>query len=101
MHGFVILHRTKGLIVYFSQFQVTAVGLLFYVSIPLAVVGYLIGPKKWDITPNGRLTKYPKTTNDDPTRIYRWGVPLGIVVSPLAIYFIGPSFVSWLNGLSF
>ena len=100
-HGFVILHRTKGLISYFSQFQVTVVGLWFYVSMPVTVVGYLIAPRRWDIAPNGRIEKYPKLTIDDPSKIYRWGVPLGFIASPLAIYFIGPSFVTWLNGFGF
>ena len=100
-HGFVVLHNVKGLAAYFSQFQVTAVGLIFYVSMPVVVVGYLIAPRKWDIAPNGRIEKYPKLTIDDPSKISRWGVPLGFIASPLAIYFIGPSFVTWLNGLGF
>jgi hypothetical protein len=100
-HGFIFLHSEKWLIAYFSQFQVTAVGLLFYVSIPVTVLGYLIVPRKWDIAPNSRIEKYPKLTIDDPSKISRWGVPLGFIASPLAIYFIGPSFVTWLNGLGF
>jgi hypothetical protein len=99
-HGFVVLHNVKWLTAYFSEFQVTAVGLIFY-AIPVAFAGYLIAPRKWDITPYGRIEKYPKLTIDDPSKMGQWGILLGFIASPFAIYFVGPPFVTWLNGLGF
>ena len=101
VHGFIFLHSEKWLIAYFSSFQVTAVGLWPYVSIAVTVAGFFIAPKKWDFVVDGKIVKYPKLTNDDPFRLYRWGLPAGMVASPPVIYFVGPSFVTWLNGLGF
>ena len=96
--GYVFLHRFKGFVGYFSAFEITATNLLVLASIPLCFVGRFIAPNRWDIAPNGIIQKYPKLVHDDPTKIYRWGLPLGFIASPLVLYFVGPSFVTRVNG---
>jgi hypothetical protein len=101
VHGFIILHRMKGHFAYFSAFQVTAVRLLPLVLFSAFFVGCLITPKKWNMVPNGRIEKFPKLVIDDLSRLWRWGVPLGIILALPIFYFIGPPFVRWLNNLGF
>ena len=101
VHGFVILHRVKGFIAFFSAFQDTAIRLLPYITLPISLIGYLIAPKKWDIAPNGRIAKYPSLVIDDPLRLWRWGAPLGGMMWLLVDFIIGPPLVTWLNGFGF
>ena len=101
MLGYVFLHRFKGFVGYFSAFEITTISLLFYASIPLCFIGRFIMPNKWDIAPNGILQKFPKLVIDDPTKIYRWGMPLGFIAGPFVLYFVGSIFVTWLNGFGF
>ncbi len=88
--GFVFRHNEHGAISYFSAFQGTSCALLFFTSIPIALVGGAI------LAAGGgfRRAAYAKA---DPGGVAKWGGLAGAVAAPALIFLLGPIVVGWLN----
>ena len=96
-HGFIIPHDEHGSVRYFSAFQGTSCVLLFAMSVPLVIIGHLIGPKKNAVYRRWPLSISATWDRDDPGGLWPIGVICGILAAPAIIFLIGPSLVTWLN----
>ena len=100
-HGLIYPHNEHGSITYFSAFQGTSCALLFGTSPLFFFVGVFISPKKEVVAKSGRFSFSMKWKPDDPRRIQRVAMCLGMAAAPLLIFLIGPSLVSSLNTAGF
>nr|WIE90059.1 hypothetical protein P9270_021235 [Mesorhizobium sp. WSM4875] len=99
--GLIYRHNEHGWVTYFSAFQATSCWLLFLTSIPIALVGGHIRPKRnWNVVASrfGIRSTYEA---DDPRRVGRWGFLAGVCFAPVVIVVAAPPLVRWLNGIGF
>jgi hypothetical protein len=97
--GLLYTHNEHGAYAYFSAFQATTCGLLFATSIPLAIVGGLIAPKK-NIT--GIAKMFGASFNwdqDDPGSIMKWTAVCTAIATPFILIYLGPYVVGYLNDM--
>ncbi len=95
--GLVYLHNEHGSYTYFSQFQTTACALMFATSIPLAILGGLLAPKK-NVT--GAVRWYAARFNwdsDDPRSLMKWSALATAVATPWFVFLVGPYIIRGLN----
>jgi hypothetical protein len=97
--GLVIPHNEHGHITYFSAFQATSDALLFSTSVPLAMLGGLLSPKKNVRSWSGRLSFIWDT--DDPKGLYKPSIAFGALAAPAVVFLLGPHLISWLNQIGF
>ena len=92
--GLVYRHNEHGSYTYLSAFQTTALGLLFFTSIPLTFLGALISPKT-----NLEFGKFGLSArwDVDHPRLHAAGMLLGVVGAPLLLFVVGPPLVAALN----
>jgi hypothetical protein len=95
--GLIVPHNEHGFIRYFSAFQGTSCTLLLATSIPLCIIGHLVGPKKNAVFIRRRLSISAVWDRDDPGGLWPIGMTIGVLAAPAIIFLIGPSFVRWLN----
>jgi len=98
-HGLIVPHNEHGTIRYFSAFQGTSCVLLLVTSIPLSLLGHLVGPKKNMVTRRQRASISAIWDRDDPGRRWPVGVVCGVLAAPIIIFLVGPSLVRWLNAV--
>ncbi len=97
VHGYVYAHNEHGRVSYFTAFEATSCALLLATSIPLVFVGAIILPKKNVVVRRGFLGASATWDEDDPKRVYRWGLAAGVLAMPIIVFLIGPVVVEWLN----
>lgn len=99
--GLIYRHNEHGVITYFSQFQTTTCGLMFATSIPLAMLGVLIAPKK---NIKGTVRWYAASFNwdqDDPKSLMKWAALLSAMLTPFFVFLVGPHIIRVLNAAGF
>lgn len=96
-HGYIYAHNEHGRITYLSAFQATACVLLFPTSIPVAILGVVIAPKR-DIVFLQRRFGFRYTWKPDDPKGVRWiGFACGAVAAPLIVSTLGRVLISALN----
>ena len=84
--GLVFPHTVKGAVVYFDSFETRALLFLISLSIPLALLGYILSPK----------SIRPSAWSPNPlTAASKFGFLAGAACSPIIVYFLGPALVEW------
>jgi hypothetical protein len=96
-HGLIVAHAEHGGTSYFSAFQGTSCTLLLVTSIPLTLLGMLIGPKRNFVNQSSRRRLSATWDADDPGRWRPIGLVAGMVAAPIIIFGLGPPLVAWLN----
>jgi hypothetical protein len=95
--GLIFPHNEHGSYTYFTQFQTTTCALMFATSIPVAILGVLLAPKK-NLT--GTVRWYAasfKWDDDDPRGLMKWTALATAVATPFLICLIGSLIVQSLN----
>src|SRR3569623_1282014 len=98
-HGLLVPHNEHGTIRYFSAFQGTSCVLLLVTSIPLSLLGHLVGPKKNKVTRRRRTSISAIWDRDDPGRRWPVCVLCCVLGAPIIIFLVGPSLVRCLNAV--
>jgi hypothetical protein len=94
--GAIFPHNEHGYIVYFTPFQATGCALLSETSIPLAMLGALIVPKKNIKSGSGFLSWSATYDQDDLSHIGKWSAALGALAALPIVFILGPHLVNWL-----
>jgi hypothetical protein len=97
--GIIFPHNEHGSITYFSAFQSTSCALLFDTSIPIAMVGAFITPRANVKITSDRLWWRMSSDPDDPRKVGILGGVFGGLMAPIMTFLVGPSVVTWLNGI--
>ena len=95
--GLIYLHNEHGSYTYFSQFQTTACALMFLTSVPLAMLGGLLAPRK-NVT--GVVRWYAasfKWEDDDPRGLMKWSALATAVATPWFVFLVAPYIIRSLN----
>jgi hypothetical protein len=94
--GLVYPHNEHGSYTYFSQFQAASHWLMFSTSIPLAMLGGLIAPKKNVKGKLGRLSAAFTWDQDDPKMLMKISAIISAILTPFVIKILGPYIVMTL-----
>jgi hypothetical protein len=99
--GLIYRHNEHGSYTYFSAFQATTCWLMFTTSIPLAIAGIFIAPRKNIM---GTVRWYAASFNwdqDDPKGLLKWVALGSAATTPFLVFFVGPHLIRGLNAVGF
>lgn len=97
--GLIYQNNEHGSYTYFSAFQATTCALMFMTSIPLAMLGIGIAPKK---NLKYRVSKFSfgyTYDHDDPTSIQRKAFWFSAFLTPPFVFILGPHIIEMLNSI--